>query len=433
MRRLLNLLPPGTAAVGAGLAVLGLAAYIHLAIAGHTLDRAGMSSVSVLWSIVFSVGPGLFFPIEQEIARIVAARRVGGDAAGPVLRRGAILAGGILGVLIAVTLAAAGPLADRLFGGDAGLVWVLCGAFVGLALAHTTRGVLAGLGHFAWYGAQLGVDGVLRIVMAAILGAAGVTSPAWFSLVLVVAPVASVLLTLPPVRRARGGGRVVGWAELCRGLGLLAVSALLAQLVVNVAVINVRLLAPDDVVVAGALLSALVLVRVPLFVFASVQASLLPGLSAAVAAGDTTGYRRLLGRALAVVTLLGAGGAVVAVALGPWLVRVLFAAPDVLHAGDFGWLAAGTLVYLWAMVLGQGVLAVNRHRDQALAWVAGTVALVAATLLPGGVAQRVEIAFVAGSIVAAAVLALVLLRHFPGRAMSATRPAGAATAAGGAG
>jgi O-antigen/teichoic acid export membrane protein len=404
VRRLAGLLPAGTLAVGAGLAVLGVASYVYLAAAGHTLDTADMSSVSVLWTIVFSVGPGLFLPVEQEIARIVAARRVHRQPAGPVLRRGAVLAAAILVLLLAVLLAGSGPVADRLFAGDRSLVWVLAGALGGLAVAHTTRGVLAGLGRFGWYGAQLGIDGGLRIAMAAVLGALGVASSVWFGLVLALAPIASVLLTAGPVLRARGAGPQVGWAELCRGLGLLLVSALLAQVVVNIAVINVRLLDPDDTAVAAALLSALVLARVPLFVFASLQASLLPGLSTAVAAADPAGYRRLLARALAVVTALAVVGAAFAVPLGPWLVRVLFDTPGVLGVADFAWLAAGTCAYLWAMVLGQGVLAHGRHRDQALAWVAGTAALVLVTLLPGDVAQRVELGFVAGSLVVVAAL-----------------------------
>lgn len=404
VQRLLGVLPPGTLAVGAGLGVLGVSAYVHLAVAGHTLDPADMSSVSVLWSIVFAVGPGLFFPIEQEVARIVAARRVHGQAPGPVLRRGATLAAVILLALLTALLAGSGPVADRLFAGDRSLVWVLAGALGGLALAHTTRGVLGGLGHFGWYGTQLGVDGALRIAMAGALGAFGVASSAWFGLVLVLAPIASVLLTAGPVLRARGAGPQIGWAELCRGLGLLVVSALLAQVVVNVAVVNVRLLDPDDVAVAAALLSALVLARVPLFVFASLQASLLPGLSAAVAAADPAGYRRLLTRALAVVTALALAGAAFAVPLGPWLIRVLFDAPGVLGVADFAWLAAGTCAYLWAMVLGQGVLARGRHRDQALAWVAGTAALVLVTLLPGDVVMRVELGYAVGSLVVVAAL-----------------------------
>lgn len=418
LRRLVGVLPPGTLAVGAGLGVLGAASYVHLAVAGHTLAPADMSAISVLWSIVFAIGPGLFLPIEQEITRIVAARRVHAEAAGPVLRRGATLAAAIFAGLLVLLLAGGGPMADRLFAGRHDLVWVLVGALGALAMAHTTRGVLAGLGHFGWYGAQLGADGLLRMVMASLLGVFGVTSSAWFGLVLVLAPVASVLLTLAPVLRVPAAGLGIRWSELCRGLGLLMVSALLAQVVANIAVINVRLLDPGDVVVAGALLSALVLVRVPVFVFASLQASLLPGLAAAVAGGDLAGYRRMLVRALAVVTALAVAVGVVIIPLGPWLVRLLFDAPDVLGRADFAWLAAGTCAWLWTMVLGQGAQARNRHRDQAAAWVIGTAVLVAVTMLPGGVAQRVELAYTVGSVTVVAALAYALAR----RRAAARRP-----------
>jgi O-antigen/teichoic acid export membrane protein len=185
---------------------------------------------------------------------------------------------------------------------------------------------------------------------------------------------------------------------------------LLAQVVVNIAVVNVRLLAPADSSAAGALLSALVLVRIPLFVFASLQASLLPGLSASVAGDDPSGYRRLLAHALGFVTLLGVGGGLVVMTAGPWLVERLFDAPDVLGVADFGWLAAGTLAYLWAMVLGQGVLALNRHRDQAVAWLIGTLALLAVTAAPGAVVQRVELGYLAGSSFTALAMYVALRR-----------------------
>ena len=410
MSRPLGLVPPGTVAVGGGLVILGLASYVYLAIAGHTLDTAGMSSVAVLWSIAFAVGPGLFFPIEQEITRLVAGRAVRGDGAGPVLSRGALLAAAILAALLLVLFAAAEPLARRLFDGDTEMVWVLAGAFVGLALAHTTRGVLAGTGAFGWYGAQLSVDGALRMGIAAVLGASGVDSPVWFGLVLVISPIASVLVTVPAViSRASPGANVI-WLDLCRGLGLLTVTALLSQLLVNIAVVDVRLLAPADVASAAALLSALVLVRVPLFLFASLQASLLSGLSTAVASGDRRTYRHLLTRTLSVVTALGVIGIGVVITAGPWLTVRLFDAPDVLGRADFGWLGFGTLAYLWAMVLGQGVLALGRHRDQALAWVLGIAVLAAVTLAPGDVVTRVEVGYAVGAFVVAVTLAVVLAR-----------------------
>jgi O-antigen/teichoic acid export membrane protein len=429
MRRLLSLVPPGTLAVGAGLALLGLASYVHLAVAGHSLTGADYSSLSVLWSIVFTLGIGVFLPVEQEVARVVAARRSQGLPPGPVLARGAVLAAAVLALMVVVVLAGHRVLADRLFAGDGTMVTVLIGALAAMAVAYTTRGVLSGLQLFPWYGTQLGVDGGLRIALVALLGLTGVTDPVWYGAVLVAAPLLSVAVTLPPVLRAVGGGVPVAWNALLRGLGLLTVSSLLMQVVVNIGVINVRLLAPSDVATAGALLSALVLVRIPLFVFASLQASLLPGLATSATTGDLAGFRNLLRRALGIVTALGVLGAVGAVLLGPWLVRALFDAPGVLGHGDFAWLAVATLAYLWAMVLGQALLALDRHRAQALAWTVGVAALVAVTVIPAPVALRVELAYTVGSVVVAAVMAL-LLRGGSRPTPTRTRPLDEAVATG---
>ncbi|MER7892646.1 polysaccharide biosynthesis protein [Micromonospora sp. NPDC094482] len=408
IRRLLRLIPPGTIAVGAGLGLLGLASYVHLAVAGHSLTAADYNSLSVLWSIVFTLGIGVFMPIEQEVARVVAARHSQGLPPGPVLARGVTVAAVTLAVLVLAVTAGRHLLADKLFGGDGTMVTVLVGALAAMAVAYATRGVLSGLQLFPWYGTQLGIDGGLRIVMVALLGLAGVTSPVWYGVVLVAAPLVSVLLTLPPVLRAIGGGTPVAWTTLLRGLGLLTASSLLSQVVVNIGVINVQLLAPTQTAAAGALLSALVLVRIPLFVFGSMQASLLPGLATTATTGDQAGFHSLLRRALGIVTALGLTGALGAVLLGPWLVGALFDAPGVLGHGDFAWLAAATLAYLWAMVLGQALLALDRHRAQAIAWTAGVAALIAVTLLPAPVVLRVELAYAIGSVIVAATMAAML-------------------------
>lgn len=433
MRAVLRrLLPDGTVAVGGGLAVLGVGTYAHLAIAGHALDDAGLSTLSVLWSISLVASQGLFLPIEQEITRLVAARVARGHGIGHPVRRAAVLCAAVLVALLAGLALAAGPVADRLFAGAATQVWILGGSVAGFALAHVTRGVLAGRGHLGWYGTQLGLDGALRVAVAGGLGLAGVESAAAYGAVLIAAPALAALLTLRPALRPTGAGPLIGWPALVKGLGLLSVSALMAQLVVNMPVVNARLLAPGDVAVAGALLSALVLVRVPLFLFASLQAALLPGLSAAVAAGDERAWRRLLMRALAAVTVLAVAAGAVAVATGPALIRILFDAPDVLGRRDFALLAAGTLAYLWALVLGQGVLVRGRHADQALAWVAGGAALAAATLAPGGVAWRVEVGYAVGAGVVAAALAGALLLRHDTRAAALRETADAAVPAGGA-
>lgn len=398
MRRLLRAVPPGTLVVGGGLAVLGLASFVHLGAAGYSLDKPAFSAVSTLWAIVFSIGIGLFMPVEQEVARIVAARAVSGDGVAPVLRTAGLLTGGMLAVLLLLLAVFADPMAEHLFRGDTGMVLALGGAFVGLAGEHLTRGILSGLGRFTSYGVQLAVDGGLRMVLALGMLAVGVDSPVAFSLVLAVAPAVAVLLTLRPVLRGLHAGPSVTLVALCAGLGILVASSLLAQVVANIGVINVQVLENDDSAVAGALLSALILARIPLFVFASLQASLLPALARHIASGDIDGYRNQLRKALAVVGLLGVAGAVVAVAIGPWLAGIMFNAGNSLTRVDFAWLSGGVLAYMIATVLGQAVVARGWHAGQALGWLVGTVVLVLVTVGPGDVKTRVELAFAFGSL-----------------------------------
>jgi O-antigen/teichoic acid export membrane protein len=196
-------------------------------------------------------------------------------------------------------------------------------------------------------------------------------------------------------------------------LGMLICTMLLAQVLINAPVISLRLLSPGDPAVVGALLAAAVMARVPLFVFTSLQTSLLPGLAGAVTAGDRARFRLLLGRSCAVVAVLGICCGLPATILGPWLTQVLFGARPVLGHAAFGWLAFGTLCYMLAMVLGQGAMALGRHRDQLLSWLAGAAVLTVITTAPGEVTLRVVAAYGAGCATVAAVLAVVLARHSP--------------------
>lgn len=413
-------LPPGTTAVAGGLVVLGLAAYVFLALAGHALSAADFSALSVLWVIVFAVGPGLFFPLEQELARVVAGRTEAGDGPGAVVARVAALAAAALAALL-VLLVVVGPwVSARLFGGDRGLTAALGLNVVALALVHLSRGVLAGTGRFRRYGAQLAVDGVLRCGVAAVLPATGLASPAAFGVALAAAQVLAVLVTAGGAVRLESGPPAP-WATVTAGLGLLLASTLAAQVLVNVGVVVARLLAADPAL-AGELLSAAVLTRLPLFAYAALQASLLPSLSRAVAAGDEPAYRRTLSRALWTVVGLGVAGAAVCAALGVRLTRVLFDARGVLSAADFAWLSTGTAVFLVALVLGQGGLALGRHAVQAVAWTTGLAVLVAVTLAPLGVLARVELGYLLGSLTVVLMLAADLTRRRSGVAAQGPGP-----------
>jgi O-antigen/teichoic acid export membrane protein len=413
IRRAATLLPPGTVSVGAGLMVLGAGMYVHLAVAGHSLPASGMAAVSVLWSLVFLLGLGVFLPVEQELIRLVAARTAVGDGVLPVVRRFCALSAVVLAVIFLPLAVAAGPLARLLFGGEVAMVAELASACAAMAVTTVSRGVLAGRGKFGAYGGQLAIDGAGRAVLAGALGLAGIHSAAAFGLILTVAPLLSAALTLGPLLAGLRPGPALPWRATSGRLGMLIATMLLAQCIINVAVISARLLSPGDPAVVGALLAALVLARVPLFVFTSLQTALLPGLAGAIAAGDQRRFRLLLGRGCTTVVILGVAVGLPAAIAGPWLIQVLFGARPVLGHASFAWLAFGTLCYMLALVLGQGAMALTRHRDQLLAWLAGVIVLAVITLGPGEVTTRVVAAYAAGCGTVAAALALVLLRNSP--------------------
>ncbi|MGW1773105.1 lipopolysaccharide biosynthesis protein [Streptomyces sp. NPDC002104] len=419
LARIAGALPPGTLLVITGTVVLGAASYIHLMAAGHSLDTDGMAALSVLWTILMSVGIGLFFPVEQELTRIVAAHRVAGTGVSGILRQIAGLTLGMI-VLLGAGLAWAAPLlADTFFYGHTEMVGALGLAFAAMALSNICRGVLAGLGRFGPFGWQLGIDGGLRIGLAVGFALAGVRSPLAFALILTAAPLIAALVTSVPVFRGLAAGPSDRWSGLIGGLGPLVLSTLLSQVVVNAAVVSTKLLAPEDGALVAGLLNAIVLARVPLFVFGSLQASLLSGLSTAAAAGDRAGFSRLLGRTSLVVIVLGLAGGLPATLLGPWLIEVLFKSEAGLGHAVFFWISAGTLCYMLAMVLGQALLVLHKHRLQLLGWAVATLVLVGATLLPGEVSTRVCVAYTLASFAAVLGMAAAVWATFLRRPQAA--------------
>lgn len=408
MRRLKELLPTGTLLVGAGISLLGIAAYVQLAVAGHDLPELDMASLAVLWSIVFAVAPGLFLPLEQELTRLVADRHAIGNPIRPVLMKGVTLVGGAAALFMIIALLTQDQIARVLFNGDTSLVWIMCLSLAMHAAAHASRGALAGLGHFGWYGTQLAIDGGVRLVATALVAAFTSGEVALYAWMLVAAPALSVLLTLLPVIRSATPGEPLPWAALSGRLGMLTTSAFLNQLMINIAVINAKLISHGATAVSVALLSATIMARIPVFLFGAMHAALLAGAATAVARKDWDGLWQLVRRALLAVTAMVVATSLVLVPAGPLLAARLFNAPEVLTWVDFLLLSIGVVAYLWAFVFGQITVALNRHRAQALCWVAGTMVLVAVTLLPLHLSLRVELGFVCGALTTATLLGLTL-------------------------
>lgn len=419
-----RVVPRGTVAVAGGLAALGISSFGFLALAARGLSTDAFAELSVVWTVLFTLGPGLFLPLEQEVARELAA----GGAGRGVVRRAAVLSALLALLLTLVTLAATGWVRGQLLGGETGLFVAMILANAALAVVHPSRGLLAGTGRFGRYGLQLGVDGVLRMVGAGVLVAAGVTDVTWYGGVLVVSQLVAVAVSLVGLQRAPvtadDDGRTRALAAgsvraLAAAVALMVVGALAAQGLANLGTLLVKAWSEPGGA-AGRFLTALVLARIPLFLFAALQASLLPGLAEMFARHDLAGVRRAMTRLLAVLVALGGLGTLVIASFGPDIAAILFGSDYRSERAPLTVLSAGSGIYLVAAAVAQILLALRSRGAYAAGWLVSLVAFAAAVALPGSLPMRVSVAFLVGSAVALLWFALALRRAWRAHPGAAT-------------
>ncbi len=415
-RRLASNLPGGMVPIAVGLIVLGVTAYGFLIVAARSLGPERYAPLSVLWALVFLVGPGVFVPLEQELARAISARQATGRRSEHLVRKAALAGTAIAALLAVVAVVAGGWLLSRLFDDQPLLLVGLILSLFGYFAEHLVRGALAGTGRFRSYGLILGAEGSLRLVGCVALAAGGVSTPGPYGLVLGATPLLAAaigargqgLFSPGSPRTAEPEGAASG-PSLTNALGWLLAGSLFAQLLVNGAPVAVKLLATAaENATVGRFVAALIVTRVPLFLFASVQAAALPRLSRLAAAGLHQEFRDGVRRLVAVVGAFGLAGTVGAAVAGPAAVRVLFGSAFRLGRRDLLYLAAASAFYMLAMTVAQGLIALRSPSRAAVAWMAGFATFVVVVVVSPGLLLRAERALLAGSMVAFATMAFGL-------------------------
>ncbi|MCO5329721.1 MAG: hypothetical protein M9961_06545 [Ilumatobacteraceae bacterium] len=403
-------LPEGTIPVGIGLLVAGVASYLFFKVGKEALgsDEA-LQPITSLWVATFALAPGVFLPVEQELARALAHRRAIGLGGRPVLRRVMVLGAILAGIVAAAILAASPAIASAFFDGDWVLVLALLIAFVSYTPAHIARGVASGSGRFRAYSIVMAADGVVRIVLCGALGVLGVTAIGPYGLAIAFAPLPGVLFVAARGNLRTDDGPPADWGEVTQNLGWLLAGSIFAAGLVNAGPLAATILANDnEKELVTQFTYGVLLARIPLFLFQAVQAALLPRLSRLAARNEIAEFRSGLTRLLKVVVVVAVVGTVGAYLLGPFVIEKFYEAT--LSGATLATLAFGSALYMLALALAQAVIALRGHALVALGWGCAAITFVLVTWLNStdSLFRRVEIGLVASSAMGLLAFALAL-------------------------
>jgi O-antigen/teichoic acid export membrane protein len=424
----------GARVAGIGIAATALVTQAYLSLASYSLGPVHYGGISLLWSAIFLVCSILYRPVEQLLSRTIADRDARGVRGNEHLRVAATIQLGLGAVFLVAAFALRGPLQDDLFGGAAGLYWVLVIAVPAYAASYFARGFLAGHKRLGLYGALVFVESVSRCTFGVLAVVGVATSQSFVAAGMAAAPILS--LSVVPWALARRVRSQTAFAEssdvrlaeaadvavleeppaeaeftLAHGAGF-ATSVLLImvceQAFLNAGPLIVKGAADHNgTALAGFAFNVVLIARAPLQLFQAIQTAILPHLTELSATADARGFRRSVAITIRAIGAFAAAVAVGLLALGPFAMHVLF--------GDKGFdydrlglvaIGAGMGVYLCAATLNQAALARGRARQAAACWLAAAAAYVAFLLVPGWSDRvlQLEVGFLAGAALLCALL-----------------------------
>jgi O-antigen/teichoic acid export membrane protein len=401
-------LPEGTLTVGIGLFIAGISAFIFFKIGQQALGQAGFKPIVAMWFIAFSLAPGFFLPIEQEVGRALSHRRALHQGGRPVVQRMIPLAITMLVVLAVIIAIASSYLTEHLFDGYSSVVACLVLILVSYAPMHLARGICSGSQRFGSYGIIIGADGASRVIGVAVLWALGVDSVGAFALMIALSPLVGVVGVGLFGKLHTDTGPPAPWSEVTPNLGWLLMGSLFGAALVNAGPITVDILGtnakPELITQFG---NAVIFARLPLFLFQAVQAVLLPRLARFAAQGHLDEFRSSLRRLLVLVVGVGVFGTVGAFAIGPPVLKLIFDGD--IDRRTLTLLALSSALYMVAVAFAQATIALRGHALAGIGWALGFISFVAlAAWSSNDLYLRVEIALVGSSVVALASFMLAL-------------------------
>jgi O-antigen/teichoic acid export membrane protein len=410
--------PDGTVLLSSATLLSGVLAYGFHVIAARSLGASTYGLVAVLWAAMFIAVVVLFRPLEQTTSRAIADRLVREEEVRSVMRASLLIYGGLAVGLGLCSVVFWGSLNDRLFLGHSVFMIALAVGTIAYGGAYVLRGACSGLRWFQGYGAGLLADGTVRIAILipiVFLGSSGN---------LAAAAVAGAALGGALVPLAFGRKRLAPLAQ--RGLGtpfhLRSAAAFAApaaavaaadQLLVNGGPLLVMLSGGKDAgKTAGIVFAATMIVRIPVFFFAGLAASLLPNLTRLNSSGETAEFHRMIARATSLFAAVAAVIVVFGATIGPQTLLAVYGPAFQTSHLDLALLGVAAGGYLAAATLAQALLALASGRTAAAIWcTSAAVFVVGYMVVPGSQMFRVALAMAAATVLASLASTIVLMRR----------------------
>jgi O-antigen/teichoic acid export membrane protein len=401
-------IPEGTLSIGIGLLVAGVTIYIFFKIGQQALGQEKFKPLVSLWFVMFAIAPGFFLPIEQELSRAVAHRRALNQGVGPVVKKVALLCVVTVVFLLALILLLSPMINDNLFEGNVIITASLAIAIVTYGALYFTKGLSSGLGKFSAYGFIVGADGAIRVLACTALLLLGVTQLSAYSLIIVITPIIGVMILLLAGQLKTESGPPATWSEITENLVWLLGGSIFAAALVNAGPLTVDILGDSqDAIRVTQFGNAVLLTRVPLFLFQAVQAALLPRLTRLAARGDLVEFKIGFRRLVLLVIGVGVFGTVGAFLFGPFFLDLVYGGG--IDRRTLTLLALASAIYMMALAIAQAVIALRGHRLVALGWLLSFFSYVlCAWKVSQDLFLRVEVALVVSSTVALVSFALSL-------------------------
>jgi O-antigen/teichoic acid export membrane protein len=406
----------GAAILSAGIGATGLITFAFFALASHALPEAEYGRITLLWSAVFLTVSVLYRPVEQLLSRTIADRDARGVRGTRHLRTAATIQAGLALLFVVLALLLRGPIEDELFDGSGSLYWITIATVLAYAASYFARGYLAGHHLFGLYGGLVLMEATSRCLFALAVAVGIADGQTAVALGVLAAPIVSLAVVPWALgRHVRAAPEVEREDEftLAHGSGFavaVLVIMLSEQTFLNAGPLLVQ--GSGGAVLAGVVFNVLLIARAPLQLFQAVQTSILPHLTRLRASGESDPFRRSVNLTLIAIAAFAGCVALVMLAIGPWVMDLLFGGDFDYERGGLVLVALGMGLYLAAATLNQALLAHGRARQAAGVWAvcAAGFALFLLLVEADDRLLQVELAFL-GAAAALSLLLFVLYRE----------------------